>query len=165
MASDITKWSDHALILSKHSVGLLAALYSVKKQLDLEGGISDLLQRGGMSELSIYCRGIIIVPESPARPPATRLSLFIDPAVSNIQKQIIKKFPEGGGDVGKATVAILAQATELIVDLKPYYDLFSAVAEYLEMCLPVLIAIQKLKLTVYGSNVDGELSRNFDVVL
>jgi hypothetical protein len=147
MASDITKWADHALILSKHSNGLLSALYSVKKQLDLEGGVGDLLQKGGMVDVSIYCKGTIIVPESPARPPASRLSLFIDPSIATIQKQLIKKFPDGG-DMGKAAAVIQSQANEFMTELKPYYDLFSAVAEYLDMCVPVLFAIQKFKLTV-----------------
>jgi hypothetical protein len=165
MATDITKWSDHALILSRHANGLLPALYSVKKQLDLENGpSSDLLLRGGITELSICFRGNNINPESPARPPASRLSLFIDPTIAGIQKQIIKKFPEGG-DLGKASQAIQVQAPEFLKDLKPYYDLFSAVAEYLDMCIPVLLASQKFKLTVLIDNVDGEFPGNVNAIL
>jgi hypothetical protein len=136
----------------------------VKKQLDLENGASsDLLLRGGITELSISFRGNNITPESPARPPSSRLSLFIDPTIAGVQKQIIKKFPEGG-DLGKAAQAIQVQAPEFLKDLKPYYDLFSAVAEYLDMCVPVLLASQKFKLTVHTNNVDGEFSRDVDVI-
>jgi hypothetical protein len=148
MASDITKWSDHALILSRHSNELLSALLFAKKTLDLETSPSnDILIRGGKPDITINFRGFVITPESPARPNMPRLGLFIDPGLASIQKQIIKKFPDTP-DVKKELALIQNQPEEILKELKPYYDLFSAVAEYLEMCVPVLFAIQKFKLTI-----------------
>ncbi|KAJ3365930.1 Nck-associated protein 1 [Kappamyces sp. JEL0680] len=101
MASDITKWADHALILSKHSHDLLVALYAAKKTLENEvQPISDILFKGGSSEFLVSYRGVAVVPESPARPSMQRMTIFIDPAVAAIQKQVLKKFPDVG-DLGK----------------------------------------------------------------
>lgn len=45
-------------------------------------------------DLSISFRGNTIVPESAIRPSFPRISLFVDPSITAIQKPILKKFPD-----------------------------------------------------------------------
>ncbi|KAJ3304966.1 hypothetical protein HDV03_002196 [Kappamyces sp. JEL0829] len=161
MASDITKWADHALILSKHSHDLLVALYAAKKTLENEvQPISDILFKGGSSEFLVSYRGVAVVPESPARPSMQRMTIFIDPAVAAIQKQVLKKFPDVG-DLGKAESIFLTQSEDIVRELKPYYDLMVGVVEYVEYSLPVLLGLGKFKFSVCLMNQYPEVSGIF----
>jgi hypothetical protein len=102
--ADLSKWADHALILSKHADELLIALYCVKKTLDNEIQLStDILCRGGSIDVTVNYRGTNLIPESPSRPSMTRMALFIDPSISSIQKQVLKKFPDVG-NLGKVKI-------------------------------------------------------------
>ena len=148
MASDISNWADHALILSRHSKELLGALYNIKKTIDNELSPSnDILFRGGISDFSATYKGNTFVSESPPRPPTPRLTLFIDPNVTSIQKQILKKFPDVG-DLGKHETLFASQGEDFLRDLKPYYKAFLGVAEYVELSIPVILKITKFKLTM-----------------
>ncbi|OAJ45023.1 hypothetical protein BDEG_28191 [Batrachochytrium dendrobatidis JEL423] len=102
MASpDIASWADHALILVKHADGYLSALYSLKQLLDLESKQpTDLIVKGGLSDIVFGYGGVPFTIESMARPAVERMTIFIDPTITALQKQVLKKFPDYG-DLGK----------------------------------------------------------------
>ncbi|KAJ3269307.1 Nck-associated protein 1 [Terramyces sp. JEL0728] len=142
MASDITKWADHAYVLSKQANTLLAALHSVKKTLDQEAAPSnDILTKGGSPDLVVTFRGTIIKPEAPARPPLQRLLIFLDPQVANLQNKL-KKFPDFGDIKEKDLTIFQNQSGEILQDLKQYYDVFGAIAEYIDLATPVLLGVE-----------------------
>ncbi|KAJ3323613.1 hypothetical protein HDV06_001637 [Boothiomyces sp. JEL0866] len=148
MASDITKWADHAYVLSKQANTLLAALHSVKKTLDQETApSSDILIKGGSPDLTITYRGTIIKPESPARPPLARLLIFMDPQVANLQNKL-KKFPDFGDIKDKDLSIFQNQSEEILRDLKQYYDVFAAISDYIDLATPVLLGVSKFRLVV-----------------
>lgn len=110
MAADITKWGDHALILAENAEAHLNALYSLKQTLDLEASSSgssknaipvDITIRGGVPDPAVFTyNSVPLQLEAPARPPLERMSIFIDPGITGLLKQVAKKFPNCG-DLGK----------------------------------------------------------------
>ncbi|KAJ8331007.1 hypothetical protein QVD99_001188 [Batrachochytrium dendrobatidis] len=139
MASpDIASWADHALILVKHADGYLSALYSLKQLLDLESKQpTDLIVKGGLSDIVFGYGGVPFTIESMARPAVERMTIFIDPTITALQKQVLKKFPDYG-DLGKSTPAFQNGYMETIESTKSYFQLLAAVADYLEMCITAL---------------------------
>lgn len=102
---DISKWADQAISLTNYSNELLGAIYNVKKNLENEIQPSnDVWYRGGSMDLAISFRGNTIVPESAIRPSFPRISLFVDPSITAIQKPVLKKFPDV--DLGKVGLTI-----------------------------------------------------------
>ena len=143
MAQDISKWADHAQILTQHYASYETGLYYLKQVLDLENGAnnassSDILMRGGVLEASLYSyNSIPIQIESPARPPLERLSIFIDTAIAGLQKQVIKKFPQFG-DLGKNVIAFQTNTQDLLNELSPFILLLASVEEFLSLSIPLL---------------------------
>jgi hypothetical protein len=103
MASDLSKFADHALVLTRQANGLLTGLYDLKQVLQLEqNNATDILWRGGSLNVTFQYKEHILKVEPPTRPGRDRLSLFIDPTINSIQKQVVKKFPDVK-DIGKVS--------------------------------------------------------------
>ena len=100
---ELTKWTDHSILLANHSKQLLVALYNVKKNLENESLPSnEIWFRGGSMDLSFPFRGQNIVPESAARPSFPRMSILLDSNIVALQKSVLKKFPDV--DLGKVNL-------------------------------------------------------------
>ncbi|KAJ1334420.1 hypothetical protein BSLG_007575 [Batrachochytrium salamandrivorans] len=144
MASpDITSWADHAVILVQHSEGYLSALYSLKQGLDLESGqTTDIIVRGGLPEVIFGYDGVPFTLESMARPSVDRMTIFVDPCITNLQKQVLKKFPDYG-DIGKNASTFQNGYLEALENTKAHFQLLVAVADYLDMCITALKTASK----------------------
>ncbi|KAI8927379.1 Nck-associated protein 1 [Entophlyctis helioformis] len=154
MASDISKWADHALILAQHAEGYLSALGALKHVLDLESGTpSEITLRGGMPEVTFAYNGTPFTLEAMARPPLERLSIFIDPSIVGLQKQLVKKFPDYG-DLGKNLTSFQSGFAEISQGLRPHYKLLVAIADYLELSVPVLQVANKFSRLNFELNPD-----------
>lgn len=100
MASDMSKWLEHSLALNSHAPNLLDALQSVKRCLDTESNATDILVKGGKLDITIAVRGQQVASESPIRPEAIRLNLFLDANITGLMGKVVKKFPDLSG-IGK----------------------------------------------------------------
>ena len=78
MASDLTKWADHAYTLITQGQGLIKALYAAKHILDMEDTLTDHLLRGGVVDTAFSYRGTNIICDALPRPPLERLIIFLD---------------------------------------------------------------------------------------
>ena len=95
-------WTDKVYALVEQGEGLLSALLSVKKQLDLESNpTTDILYKGGLSEVTYTFKRALLQYESPSRPPLNRISILQNPDMN--VKLIYKKYPDPA-QFGKVTL-------------------------------------------------------------
>ncbi|KAJ3050881.1 Nck-associated protein 1 [Rhizophlyctis rosea] len=144
MSLDINKWSDHLLLLHSHAQGLLTALYCAKQFIDPEATspTSDILARGGSPDVSFTYNGSPVTPVSASRPALERLRVLAEAGETGLGdffKKIVKKFPDVGDITKSSSYQAFVKASDSILEeLKPYYDLLSATAEFAETALTVL---------------------------
>jgi hypothetical protein len=147
--------AEQAYLLSKHSELLLPALACFDNLLEMEknGNSFDY----SLQDINIDFRGAQISPEGPPKSTIQRLSLFIDPGLNGIRKQVTKKFPDTG-DIGKVFytnqgLLIFTQQTgELLNELKPFYNLYIAAIDFIDLAYPIISSILQLKINVFIIN-------------
>eukprot|EP00842_Homolaphlyctis_polyrhiza_P005823 jgi/Hompol1/6241/HPOL_004900-RA len=138
MASDITRWGDHARILVSGAEGYIAALYALKRVLDLENGPSaDILMRGGTPDMAFGFNGTPFTLEATARPTVERLSIFVDSSIVGLQSKLVKKFPDYG-DLGKNLPSFQNGHREIIEGLRPHYKLLAGVSDFMDLSIAIL---------------------------
>ncbi|KAJ3030355.1 Nck-associated protein 1 [Rhizophlyctis rosea] len=169
MSLDINKWSDHLILLQTHAQGLLAALYCAKQFVDPEATspTSDILARGGSPDVAFTYNGSPVSPVSASRPALERLRVLAeagDHGLGDFFKKIVKKFPDVGDITKSSSYQAFVKASDTILEeLKPYYDLLSATAEFAETAQTVLQ--QGVNLLTFGFDTNPEIVNIFLDVL
>ncbi|KAI8825002.1 Nck-associated protein 1 [Fimicolochytrium jonesii] len=144
-------WADHLLALTAHGDRILNALYCARHTLIPHEGerspvsatsspsAADVYSKGGSPDVAYTYNGAAVTPSSPSRPALERIKILNDPAIAEVLRKLVKKFPESI-DLTKDPKhqAFRDAQVQILAELKVYYKVLVASMEYIETGLSAL---------------------------
>ncbi|RKO99863.1 hypothetical protein CXG81DRAFT_13916, partial [Caulochytrium protostelioides] len=149
MSLEMNKWAEHGHLLHEHARHLHGALYCAQRLLDSPGtgGVvhHDLHYRSVRPDVLFTTVGgepLMLDAGQTREPTFAKPRLLTDPLFSGVVKALTKKFPDLQ-DVAKAKdfPAFSAHHEELMVELKPFYEMLVDTAEFLETSVAHLLQV------------------------
>ncbi|KAI9099727.1 Nck-associated protein 1, partial [Phlyctochytrium arcticum] len=159
---DINRWADHILSLHTHAQGLLTALYCAKHSLQPDNAATptiDLLSKGGTPETTYSCNGSYLTPVSPSRPAMDRVRCITEPALADVNKKLMKKFPELADFTKSRATAFRDMHLQILEELRSYYTLLIAAMDFVEISSALLQ--ESVNLVQLSFEVNPDLANAF----